>query len=368
MKFVISQNELNKALNLVSIAVTNRSTMNIMKGILAEVKDGTLTLTGTDNFIRIEKTLHVVEYENGATVLPAKLFADIVRRLSDDSVTVESDEKGMATISTSMSNFSIVCFSADEYPAADNVEEQNTLRIRKDVFTEMVKKTAFAASKDDSRGVLVGILIRSMNDQIDMVALDGFRIAAATTETIGSEESEMIIAASILHELVSILSDAELVNDEIEFRFDSKKAEVITADRRIIMSLLSGSFVRYKELIPTEFATEVHVVKSLLKESVERASLMAVDGRNNLVKLNFQGDELHISSRSESGQVDEMIPVHKTGGDMEIGFNSKYLLEGLKVIDDENIVIKMNANIKPCIIQPNTGSYTYLLLPVRIMS
>ena len=368
MKFVISKNELNKALNLVSIAVTSRSTLNIMKGILVRVEDGRLILTGTDNYIRIEKTLSVTDWENGSTVLPAKLFSDIIRKISDETVTVSSEERGIAVISTNMSQFNIVCFSADEYPAADVVTGENTIRINKEVFTEMVKKTAFAASRDDSRGVLVGILMRSLQDRIDMVALDGFRIAAASTETVMAEESEMIISAAVLSELVSILSDSEVENDQIEFRFDDKKAEVLTSDSCIIMSLLNGNFVRYEELIPSAFATTVHVSRALLRESIERASLLALDGRNNLVRMRFAGDELHISSRSESGNVDEVIPVHKEGDDLEIGFNSKYLLEGLKAIDDENIVIRLNTSINPCVLEPLSGHYTYLLLPVRITS
>lgn len=368
MKFVVSQNELNKAISLVSIAVTSRSTMNIMKGILVEVKEGKLILSATDNLLRIEKKLELIEYEEGATVLPAKLFGDIIRRLPDDMVTVTSDEKGIASISTPMSHFNIVCFSADEFPVSASVENTGSMSINKDIFIQMVKKTAFAASKDDSRGVLTGILIRSGYEKIDLVSLDGFRIAAASTETVMAGDSEMIIAAPLLNELVSILSDSSLERDEIEFRFDSKKAEVTTEDSRVTMSLLNGTFARYEDLIPSEFAITVHVSRNALRESVERASLLALDGRNNLVKLKFEGEEVHISSRSDSGQVDEVIPVYKEGSDLEIGFNSKYLLEGLKAIDDENIIIRMNSGVKACVIEPVSGSYTYLLLPVRITS
>lgn len=368
MKFIISQNELNRAISLVSIAVTSRSTMNIMKGILAEVKDGRLILTGTDNYVRIEKTLDLIEYEEGATVLPAKLFGDIIRKLPDDIVLVQSDERGQASISTSMSHFDIVCFSAEEYPAADVVEEIGRLRINKETFIQMVKKTAFAASKDDSRGVLVGILIRSTAEKIDLVALDGFRIAAASSETVMAGENEIIVAASILTELVSILSDSGMDHEEIEFRFDAKKAEVTFTDIRVTMSLLNGTFAKYEHLIPSEFSIHVHVSRNSLRESVERAALLATEGRNNLVKLRFEGDELHISSRSESGKVDEVISVQKEGEDLEIGFNSKYLLEGLKAIDEENIIIHLNSGITSCVIEPVSGSYTYLLLPVRIIS
>ncbi|MCR5229277.1 MAG: DNA polymerase III subunit beta, partial [Solobacterium sp.] len=343
-------------------------TMNIMKGILAEVKDGKLILTGTNSLLRIEKTLELVEGEDGSTVFPAKLFSDIVRKLSDDVITVTSDERGSATISTMMSTFNIVCFSADEFPSEEQFEEGRTLRISKDVFMQMVKKTAFAASRDESRGILLGILIRSMPDSIKMVALDGFRIASARTENVMGEESELVIAAGILNELVSILSDSELENDEIVFRFNDKKAEVKTLDSRITMSLLKGTFISYENLIPKDFSVSVFVSRSSLRESVERASLLALDGRNNLVKLRFEDDELRISSQSDSGKVDEVIAIQKEGENMEIGFNSKYLLEGLKVIEDENIILKLNSSVTPCVIEPMSGNYTYLLLPVRISS
>lgn len=368
MKFIISQQELSKALNLVSTAISNRSTMNILKGILVEVSDGVLRLTGTDNFIRIEKRLEVIEYENGSAVIPAKLFSDIIRKLSGDMVSVSVNEEKRAEISTSSSNFNIVTFPADEFPEANAVSTDNSITVNKENLISMVRKTSFAASRDDARGVLTGILINSKKDMIDVVALDGFRIAAACTDNISDNENEIIISSQMMDTLCSILSDSETENGEVDFMFDEKKAEIKTSDSIIQISLLDGKFVNYENLIPSEFATEVTISRSLLKESIERASLLALDGRNNLIRLTFKDDTLFITSRSDSGNVREEIPAVIMGNNIEIGFNSKYLLEGLKAIEDENIFIKLNSNINPCIIQPSSGNYTYLLLPVRLTS
>ena len=194
-------------------------------------------------------------------------------------------------------------------------------------------------------------------------------MAVASEKTDSAPSDDIIISARILNEINKILADSDSDDDDVELILDDKKAVILTEDSRIILRMIEGKFLKYRDLIPKEFKTTVNIDRSLLIDSIERASLLAKEGRNNLIRLSFVDDCLHITSKSEAGNVDENIPVKINGDNIEIGFNSKYLIDGLKVMKEDNIVISLNTNVSPCIIRPaGSDSFTYLILPVRIMS
>ncbi len=370
MKFQTSQQELNRALAFVSKAVTARSTMPILKGILlAADESGTLTMTASDMDLSIEKKMNVSVLEPGSIVLPAKLFTDIVRKLPSENVEIALGEHNSVTIRTTLSEFRIVGMAADEFPDIGTVSENRKISIDREIFREMIRETSFAASIDESKGVIVGVLIEMRDGRITMAALDGFRMAVAAEKTENDQDTDIIISARILNEINKILSETDDDNEKVELILDEKKAVIFTEDSRIILRMIEGKFLKYRDLIPAEFKTTVHIDKNLLIESIERASLLAKEGRNNLIRLSFSENHLHITSKSEAENVDEEIPIRRDGEDIEIGFNSKYLLDGLKAIREEDIIIKLNTNVSPCIIQPlQEENYTYLILPVRILS
>lgn len=371
MKFTTSQQELNRALALVSKAVTTRSTMPVLKGILLSAdENGILTMTASDMDLSIEKKMPVSDVQPGSIVLPAKLFTDIVRKLSSEDVKIELGENNRVSISTSVSEFNIIGIPADEFPDIGTVEENRKISLNRDIFKEMIRKTSFAASIDESKGVIVGALIEIRDGSVTMAALDGFRMAVATEKTDSAPSDDIIISARILNEINKILADgSDEEDDEVELILDDKKAVILTEDSRIILRMIEGKFLKYRDLIPAEFKTLVSIDRNLLIDSIERASLLAKEGRNNLIRLSFTDDQLHIASKSEAGNVDENIPVKKEGADIEIGFNSKYLIDGLKAMKEPDIVMCLNTNVSPCIIRPaGEENYTYLILPVRIMS
>lgn len=372
MKFKTSQQELNRALTFVSRAVTARSTMPILKGILlAADESGTLTMTASDMDLSIEKKIGVAVSEPGSIVLPAKLFTDIIRKLPSEDVEITLGEHNSVSIRTSLSEFRIVGMPADEFPDIGTVSENRKITVDRSVFREMIRETSFAASADESKGVIVGVLIEMRDGFITMAALDGFRMAVASEKTENDQSTDIIISARILNEINKILSEGgESEEDKkVELILDEKKAVIFTEDSRIILRMIEGKFLKYRDLIPSEFRTTVHADKNLLIDSIERASLLAKEGRNNLIRLSFAGDRLHITSKSEAGNVDEKIPIRMEGDDLEIGFNSKYLLDGLKAIREDDIVIYLNTNVSPCVIRPlQEENYTYLILPVRILS
>ncbi len=367
MHFTCNQQTLSKALNTVSKAVTTRTTLPILKGILLETTgDAQLRLSASDLDLSIEKTISVSISEPGAIVVSARLFSDIIRKLPNDTIEIEQLENNQILIRCMSSEFTIVGLPADEFPNIGVVLEEQSLIIEKELLKDMIKKTSFAASIDESKGIIVGVLLDLSFNHLTMVALDGFRMAVTREAMKNEKEKKLVIAARILNEINKIITDAEQ-DEEISMILDEKKAVIIMEDTRIVLRLLEGEFIKYNDILPKNYNCKVLLNKHEFLESIERASLLAKEGKNNLVKFSIEEQSMEITSRSEEGNVRETVLIEKLGDNLEIGFNSKYVLDVLKVITDERIILQFNSSISPCIIKPVEGdAFEYLVLPVRI--
>lgn len=367
MRFTCSQQQLSRAINTVSKAVTARTTIPILKGILIKVtKDGILSLSASDLDLSIEKKISVHVEEEGSVVVLSKLFGDIIRKLPNENIKIEKIEENNINIKCSSSEFTIVGLPPDEFPNIGEIESNYRILLSKDIFKEMIKKTVFAASIDESKGIIVGALIEIEENSINMVALDGFRMAVAREKIINKEAKKIIVSAKILNEINKIISESE-EGENIELILDNKKAVILLESTKIVLRLLDGEFIKYRDITPKEFKTNVVLNKTDFTESVERASLLAKEGKNNLIKLDIHENNMIITSKSEEGNVKENVIISKDGDNLEIGFNSKYLLDALKAINTEEIKIELNTSISPCLIKPIEGNeYEYLILPVRL--
>lgn len=368
MKFSCNQQTLTKALNIVSKAVTIRTTIPILKGILLNVDDnGILTMSASDLDLSIEKKIKVDNSTSGSIVVLSKLFGDIIRKLPDETITIEEND-GKVNIKCSNSEFNIIGLSADEFPNINpNEENEEKILFNKELLKDMIKKTAFSASIDENKGVITGVLIEMEENSLNMIAVDGFRMAITKEAMKNKEREEIIISAKILNEISRIISESEDSNEDIELLLNDKKAVFSMEDTKVILRLLEGKFMDYKRILPSESSCKVVLNKNDFMSSVERASLLAKVGKNNLVKLDIKDNIIEITSKSDEGNVKENVIVSKEGDDVVIGFNSKYLIDALKVIDDENIVILFNNSVSPCLIKPVSGdSFEYLILPVRL--
>ena len=326
MKFTCPQQTLAKALNVVSKAITNRTTIPILKGILLEADHGQLTLTASDLELSIETKIDVQIAEEGSLVVSAKLFSDIIRKLPAGMVEVEEKENNMIVIRCMSSEFTIVGQSAEEFPSTGEVEETNSLTIEKELFKDLVRKTAFAASLDESKGIILGVLIDIGAEMIQMVALDGYRMAI-TREHVRSEEvRKIIIAARILSEVNKVVMDSDSEAD-MSIVLDQKKAMFLTGDTKIVVRMLEGQFIDFKNVLPKSYLTRVKISRSELLEAIERASLLARDGKNNLIRISVGDTSMTVTSRSEEGNVKEEINIAREGDGLEIGFNSKSTLD-----------------------------------------
>lgn len=368
MKFTCSQQALAKALNTVSKAVSTRTTLPILKGILIEATpDGSLILTASDLEISIQKKIDAVIGEPGSVVAASKLFGDIIRKLPNEEIFIEETEDGNILIKTNSSEFTMMGLAVDEFPKIGEKEEDSeTLVFDKEIFKDMVRKTSFAASIDESKGILVGILTEVNEEAVSMVSLDGFRLALCREDMTSSAESSFIISAKIMSELSKIVSDDDSDSD-INIQLGEKNAVFTIGNTEVILRLMEGEFIKYRDIIPSDGTIRVVIGKDILLESIERASLLAKEGKNNLIKMSIRNNLLTITSRSEEGNVKEQIVMEKTGDDLEIGFNSKYVIDVLKVIDDEEISMIFKTGTSPCVVKPVNGdAYEYLVLPVRI--
>lgn len=366
MKFTCSQQSLSKALNTVSKAVTTRTTIPILKGILLETEGCQLKLAASDLELSIEKKIDVDVQEEGSLVVSSRLFSDIIRKLPSAPVEIEEMENNMVIIRCMASEFTIVGQSSEEFPSLGDIGEEQRLIFNKEVFKDMVKKTSFAASIDESKGIIVGVLMDMSADSLTMAALDGFRMAIARESMKNEEEKKIVISARILNDISKIIMDSN-EEEDISLILDTKRAVVISDQTKIVLRLLDGEFIKYKDILPKEHKTRITASKTDLLSSMERASLLAKEGKNNLIKMTIEEGRLTITSRSEEGNVKEEITVEQEGAGLEIGFNSKYVLDVLKVIGDEDVAMEFGSSVSPCLVKPIEGnSFEYLILPVRI--
>jgi len=270
-------------------------------------------------------------------VVSAKLFGDIVRKLPNEEIYFEMTEKGTVSIKTAKSEFKIVGFPAEEFPNIGEIENVSSqLSFDKEILKKMIKRTSFSASIDESKGIIVGVLLEIEENSFNMIALDGFRMAVAREKMKSEEKKKIIIAAKILNDINKILSETE-EDEEIKVVLSTKKAIILLERTKIVIRLMEGEFILAKE------------------------------GKNNLIKCSVKENLLTINSSSEEGTVKEDIIMEKEGENIEIGFNSKYLMDALKEIEDEKVKMEFKTGTTPCLLKPIEGEeYEYLILPVRI--
>lgn len=368
MKFTCQQQTLMKALNTVSKAVSAKTTIPTLKGILIETASDSLVLTASDLDLSIRTRIEASVEEEGSAVVTAKLLSDIVRKLPNEELTL-FDEGVNINIKTLSSEFKVICMPVEEFPEVYKKEDANdTLVFNRELFMDMVRKTAFAASMDESKGVLTGILTEVSPDSISMVAIDGFRLAYVREEARGERDKKFIVSARIMNDIRKIISDEDEECDVI-VSFGAKKTTFSIGNTIVIIRLMEGEFLDYNNIIPKDSFTRAVIGREVLLESIERASLLAREGKNNLIRMSIVNNLLTITSRSDEGNVKEEIVIEKDGNDIEIGFNSKYVLDVLKAIDDEEVQFNFKSGVDPAIVTSVNGDeYKYLILPVRITS
>ena len=364
MKFICNQQELIKKLNIVSKAVSVRTTIPTLKGILLDLERNNLKMTSSDMDITIEISMEVEGKEDGKVVVPYKIFSDLIRKLPNDEIEISSELNNI-NVKCRNSNASIVGMDGSEFPIITTDENnKEKLVLEKETLSKMIKNTSFSASIDQTKGVLSGVLLEIAKDSIKTVAIDGFRMAINKEKAENDKEKSFIISSRLINEVNKIFSEVE--SEEVEFIYDEKGIMIKIDDAKISLRQIAGDFIKYNDVIPKDSPIKIRVRKEELINAIERASIMT-EGKNNLIKISAKDRVLTVSSNSEEGGSIEDVLIDKEGDNIEIGFNARYMIDVLKVINDEEINLNMNTPINPCVITPVDGdNYTYLVLPVRI--
>ena len=366
MRFVCDTNELNTALSIVSRALAVRSTKPILEGILFESCDEGLRLTCTDLALGIETTLPATFSEEGRAVLPGKLLCEIIRKLPGGSCDIAIGERMQATIRCASIRTTITGFDPVEYPELPQVEGES-FSLPQNTLKDMIGRTLFAIAQDESRPILTGCLMEINHTEMRVVALDGFQLALrkhACEEEL--PKLSAVVPGKVLGELAKILEDSD---DVVELHFGKSYLTADVGPTRVVARLLEGEFIRYRQILPQDWTTRVRVSRRELDAAVDRAALMARENKNNLIKMHIGDSEMLITSNAELGDVREEVPVTSEGHDLAIAFNVRYIADTLRAIEDDEVLIRFNSNVSPCLFCPVEGdNYLYLALPVRVFS
>jgi DNA polymerase-3 subunit beta len=361
-----------KAMAIVSRAVSSRSTLPVLKGVLITAyEEGKIELSASDNDISISTTLEAVVMEEGKVVVPAKLMGEIVRKLPQGDVFFK-EEMCLAEISCSYTEYKIVCIPPDEFPEIKEVSEEEGFLLDKAMFGEMIKRVGFAASIDETRGIITGVLTEIRDGEIIMAALDGFRMAVMKKGAEGAKEGKIVIHGRTMNEIGKIMAEIETSargeeKEVIKITLAEKKAFFRTKSTLIIARLMDGAYINYRDVIPKEFSVTVVANTEEIKEIVERASIILHEGKNAYIIVDIKEDVFHVSSKSEEGFASDETKVIKKGSDIKIGFNGKLLMEVLKAIPDEEVKMNFGTPTSACVITPVEGdAYVYMALPIRL--
>lgn len=363
MKVKVSQKELSKHINIAQKGISSRTTLQILDGILLETSKDKLKLTGTDLEISIETFLDCEVIQEGSIVVNSRIFGDIIKKLPDSPVYIDVENNNI-NIKCENSEFNIIGNSGDDYPDLPIILEKDSFVLPKDLFKGAIRQTVFATTQDETRPSLTGVLVEISNNLLSFVALDGYRLALRKLPTNLNLELKIIIPGRSLNELNKILEDRE---EDIIISAAPGHVIFNIGDTIVYSRLLEGQFFNYKEIIRKEHKTKVIVNKKDFQDSLERASLLAKEEKANLVKLSTLDNKIIIKSNSEIGNVNERISSSQNGDNLNIAFNSRYILEGIKIMDVEEIELNFMGSLNPCIITgADDDSYTYLVLPVRL--
>lgn len=364
MYFKCDKTILQDAISTVQKAITGKTTMPILGGILINAFNNEILLTGSDLDLSIEKRINSDTIENGTVVIDSKLFGEIIRKLPNDVVEIKTQDNNTVVISCQKSRFTLVHMNADEFPELPKINENMIFSIPQKSLKSMIKGTIFAAAADDSRPILTGVLFEIKDKNLNLVALDGYRLALKT-ECLNTENViSAVIPGKTLSEVSKILDDSE---QDVNITFTPNNILFTLDGTKIISRLLDGEFIKYSSIIPEEYSLKVTAKRIELLDCIERASLMGKEGNTNLVKLEIEEDNLVVTSNSQLGMVREEVGIILQGQPLQIAFNSKYLIDVLKIMDEEEIVMELSSSVSPCLIKnKNLDNCIYLVLPVRL--
>jgi DNA polymerase-3 subunit beta len=375
MKFICAQSELNHQLSSVSRAIPSRPSRPILANVLAtaDADSQTITLVGFDEVLGIESRFDAQVEESGTLTLPAKLLGDIVSRLPDGDLTIAVEEDEM-TLASSSGRYQVKGLSAEDYPALPTVENGEVVELPAEALLEGLRGSLFASSADETKQVLTGVHLLTETDGLEFAATDGHRLAVVQTSdesgAVGEERIAMnvTVPAKALRELERMIQ-GYASNEPVTVRLEDTQVLFDLGNQKLTTRLLEGQYPNYRQLLPKQFARQVTLNRRELVSSLERIAVLAGQ-KNDIIKMSLNSvDQLVYLSveAQEVGSGKEELQAQITGDDLDIAFNVRYLLDGLKAFDSNEVQMQCNAATSPAVMLPlGETKMTYLVMPVQI--
>ena len=364
MEFYCSKNDLVNAVNIVSKAVPAKTTMTILECILITVSNGTISLTSSDTELGIDTELRGDIKENGVVAIDAKLFSDVVRKLPDSTVHITSDQNQLVNISCDKAKFSIAGKNGNEFPYLDDVEKNDFITISQFTLKEVIRQTIFSIAPNENNKIMTGELFDINGNKLRVISLDGHRISIRNIELRQNYPSlKVIIPGKTLIELSKILSGE--IEKVVNIYFTNTNAVFEFDNTVVITRLIEGEYFDVDKMVSNEYATKIFIDKKELIDCIDRATLLVRENDRKPVIIDIMNEELELQIKSPIGSMDETISIDKEGADLKIGFNPRFLLDALRVIDDERISIYFMNSKAPCYIKDDSGKYNYMILPIN---
>ncbi len=369
MKIVCYKDTILKAINSVVKGVASKTTMPILEGILIQTNDKEIKLTTYDLEIGIEYVMECEVKEQGSTVVNAIMFSEIIRKLPDTEIHISLNEKNLLEIECEGSLYKLATMNPEEFPELPKIEVENSIEVDQSILKNMIRKTIFAVSSEESRPIFTGCLFEIENNKLTLVSVDGFRLALRSIYlNKQSNDFKAVIPGKTLNEVNKIISDSF---DCVKIGVAKNQALFELDNCKIVTRILDGEFLNYKNVIPSNWETRVKVNKNNIQNSFERISLISASTvekeKKYPVKVQVDIGKVVISCTNQTGDAKEELLVATEGKNLEAGFNPKYFLDSLKAIDDEDVYIEFGSSISPCLIKSIENSdYTYMILPIRL--
>jgi DNA polymerase-3 subunit beta len=363
LRISVPKDDLAARLATVARGVSTRTTVLVLGGIQLRAEGGQLHLAATDMEVSLRASLDAQVADEGTVVVPGRLLLDIARSLPDGDVSIEHrPEEAVVVVSAGTATYRLHTYSSEDFPRLPEVDASTLHGIERDALVETIARVGRSASRDESRPVLTGILVRFEPGKVVMAATDSYRLAVKETSVEGTlPELEAIIPARALQELARIASGA----DEVQLGMQENHVVFGAEGVWLTTRRIDGQFPNYRQLLPEQFEHEVLLPRDEILEVVRRVSLMAQ--RNSPLRMRFADGELTVSAITQDiGEARESLPAPYAADPLEIGFNAEFLRDGLESVESDSIKFKLISPLRPAVLEGETDDYVYLIMPIRL--
>lgn len=366
MKLSFEKDSLMNGINIVLKAVPSKTTMPILECILIDATSNEIKLTGNDMELGIETKVEGMILEKGKIALDAKLFSDIIRKLSsqDSAIIIESDDKLNTVITCDKAVFKIQGKDGEEFTYIPHIERDNYIGLSQFTLKEVIRQTIFSISPNDSNKMMTGELIEVNGNELKVVSLDGHRMAIRKVLLKDQyNDIKVIVPGKTLNEISKILSGDN--ESEVLIFFTSNHAMFEFDDTVVVSRLIEGEYFKISQMLSSDYDTKVVVNKREFLDAIERASILIRENDKKPIIININDEGMQLKLHSTFGTMDAEVNITKLGNDIMIGFNPKFLIDALRIIDDEEVTLYMMNPKSPCFIKDDDEKYIYLILPVN---